>query len=79
MQYEILYHVGSEPLSCYYLLGVWEGSSPEEALAASLPEAIAVARDVLFLPDDLPDERIAESIYALREDGLVCAADLSTL
>jgi hypothetical protein len=54
-----------------------EGESPEEALKEHLAEMAQAARDLFYLdPEDADDEKIAETLYAIRADGLVAARSL---
>lgn len=69
--YEILFFDGWGAVPAYYLVTFAEGANPIEALADSLPRAIAEIRHLFCLDDEIADEEIQKSIYLLKDDGLV--------
>ncbi len=76
MLYEVLFYDGWGDMPAYYLLDGVEGDTPEQALAASLERITEEVRDRFNLQaDDASDERIQETIYLLRENGLVSVRD----
>ncbi len=76
MLYEVLFYDGDIP--AYYLLDGVEGDTPEQALAANLERITQEVRDRFNLQkDDASDERIQETIYLLRENGLVSVRDVA--
>lgn len=74
--YEILFFAGWGDMPAYYLVTFAEGTNPIEALEKSLPKAIAEIRRLFCLDDDITDEEIQNSIYLLKDDGLVSVTDL---
>lgn len=71
--YEVLFYNGWQDAPAYYLLDGIEGRTPKEALKRHLPEEIEEVRKLFSLDDDIEDERICETLYALKSDGLVPA------
>ncbi|HIE53247.1 MAG TPA: hypothetical protein EYP85_15965 [Armatimonadetes bacterium] len=75
--YEVLFYDGWSFVPAYYLVGTVEGESPEQALTSSLEEMTQEVRRVLGLSaQDLSDEEIQETLYVLREGGLIPARNL---
>jgi hypothetical protein len=80
MMYELLYYDGWGQMPAYYLLGGLEGDTPEDALRRNLQQATRDVRDLFCLSeDDMSDEDIQETLYVLRENGLVPVRDLARL
>ena len=74
MFYEVLFYDGWGDMPAYYLLDGAEGDTPEQALAANLERITQEVREKFNLPEDwVSDEKIQETIYVLRENGLVPA------
>jgi hypothetical protein len=72
--YEIVYYDGWSMPPAYYLIGEAEGETPELALRQHLAHLIGEVRNALHLPPDLvSDAKIQETLYAVRNDGLVSA------
>ncbi len=75
--YEAVYYNGWDTPPAYYLIGGAEGESPEQALRLNLRRLTTEVRDMLSLsPDDLSDEKIQETLYVIRGDGLVSTRDM---
>ncbi len=79
MIYEALYYDGWDMPPAYYLVGEVEGDTPEQALAANLERITQQIREQLNLSDEVSDEDIQETIYVLRENGLLSVQDLERL
>lgn len=73
--YEALFYNGWADPPAYYLLGEVEGRSPKDALRRSLPRLVSEVRGMVFDPS-LTEERICETLYVLRSNGLVPAHEL---
>ncbi len=71
--YEVLFYDGSQPQPAYYLIGGVKGRSPTEAMRRNLPALTELARAQLKLGADYPARKIHESLYVLRDGGLVSA------
>jgi hypothetical protein len=70
--FEVVYYDGWSTPPAYYLVGGAEGESPQQALRLNLQRLTAETRGILNLsPDDISDEKIQETLYAIRSDGLV--------
>ncbi len=70
--YEAVYYDGWGMYPAYYLLGqLAEGMTPEDALRQSLPRLIAEVRRMFQLDGEISDEKIQETLYVIRPDGLV--------
>ena len=75
--YEAVYYDGWITPPAYYLIGEAEGESPEQALQMNLRRLTAEVRDMLSLsPDDFSDEKVQETLYVIRSDGLVSTRNL---
>jgi hypothetical protein len=72
MEYEVLFYNGWVQPPAYYLVAAVEGDSPEQALVEHLDEITQEIRD-LFLFDESwsTDGKLRETIYVLRENGLI--------
>jgi hypothetical protein len=80
MTYEVLFFDGWGMTPAYYLLDGVEGDTPEQALAANLEQITQQVRRCFDLRENgLSDEQIRETIYVLRENGLVSAKDVAGL
>lgn len=76
--YDAVYYNGWG-VPVYYALDSVEGESPEQALQENLPRLTAKVRELFSISDDVPDEKIQETIYVIRSDGLVSTHDLKRL
>jgi len=70
--YEVVYFDGWSDIPAYLLVGAVEGDAPEQALANNRERLINMVRESLSL-DDLPDHHILETLYIIREGGLLLA------
>ena len=67
---------GERPV--YYLLDNVEGDTPEQALAASVERITQQIRRRFGLHEgEVSDGQIQETIYVLRENGLVSVRDVA--
>ncbi len=74
--YEAVYYDGWG-IPAYYLLHSVDGESPEQALRDNLQRLTAQVRELFGLsPDDVPDDKIQETLYVIRSDGLVSVHNL---
>ncbi len=71
--YEVLFYSGEEMPPSYYLIDGVEGETAEEALRKHILEIIKRVREIFCLGDDFPDNKICDSLYILRDGGLVSA------
>ena len=70
--YEVLFYNGWETVAAYYLIDSVEGNTPEQALAENIDQVTQKVRELFGLDSsDLSNERLRETIYILREGGLV--------
>jgi len=77
MMYELLFYDGWSTIPAYYLVGGVEGETPEQALSVNLDWATRQVRSLLGLPQDtVSDERLQETIYVVRPDGLVSPREI---
>ena len=78
MVYEVLFFDGWGTIPVYYLLDSVEGDTPEHALAANLKRITQQVRRQFGLPEgEVRDEQIQETIYVLRENGLVSMREVA--
>jgi len=78
MVYEVLFFDGWGTIPAYYLLGSVEGDTPEHALGANLERITQQVRRQFGLPEgEVRDEQIQETIYVLRENGLVSMREVA--
>lgn len=75
--FEVLYYNGLESPPCYHVVGLAEGRFAKQALKQSLASLIESARQELSILDEVTDEEIAQSIFLLKDDGLVSVSDLA--
>jgi hypothetical protein len=70
--YKAVWYDDEAMYPCYYLLGisVW-GETPEDALIKNLQQLTSEVRNMLHLGDDISDDKIQETLYVIRSDGLV--------
>ena len=71
--YEVLFYNGWQDPPAYTLLSGIEGRSPKDALRRNLPALIADVRSSYGLDGEVSDDKICESLYAMRSDALVPA------
>ena len=71
--YEVLFYNGWQEAPAYYLLDGVEGRTPREALRKNLPRVIQEVRELFGLDEDIEDDKICETLYALKSDALVPA------
>ena len=71
--YEVLFYNGWQDAPAYYLLDGIEGRTPKAALKRHLPKVIREVRELFSLGPEVEDERICETLYALKSDALVPA------
>ncbi len=71
--YEVLFYNGWQDAPAYYLLDGIEGRTPGEALKRHLPQVIQQVRELFGLGPEVEDDRICETLYALKSDALVPA------
>ncbi len=71
--YEVLFYNGWQDEPAYYLLDLIEGRTPKAALKTHLPELIGKVRRLFSLDEDFEDDRICETLYAMRSDALIPA------
>lgn len=71
--YEVLFYNGWQDAPAYYLLDGIEGRTPKVALKRHLPKVIQQVRELFSLGSDIEDERICETLYALKSNALVPA------
>jgi hypothetical protein len=77
MIYEVLFFDGWGDIPAYYLIDSVEGDTPEQALATNLERITLQIRRRFNLSDrDVSNRKIRETIYVLRENGLVSARDV---
>ena len=80
MIYEVLFFDGWGTMPTYYLLDSVEGDTPEHALAATLERITQqIRRQFDLREDEVSDRKIQETIYVLRENGLVSVRDVAEL
>lgn len=80
MNYEVLFYDGWSTIPAYYLVGSVEGDTPEQSLEANIEQVTRQVRELLSLNDsDVSDDQIQETIYVLRENGLVSLQDVGGL
>jgi hypothetical protein len=78
MLYEVLFFDGWGDLPAYYLLDGVEGDTPEQALTTNIERITQQVRARFgLLAGELSDRQIQDTIYVLRENGLVCARDVA--
>ena len=75
--YEVLFYNGWQDVPAYYLVGSVEGRRPREALARQLAKVVADLRREFHLGPEIDDYYICESLYVLRSDALVSAAEVA--
>ena len=74
MTYEVLFYNGWMDPPAYYLITSASGDSPEQALQKNLAKITRQVRKTFDLDkNDAADRRLQETIYLLRENGLVSA------
>jgi hypothetical protein len=80
MVYEVLFFDGWGAMPAYYLVESVEGDIPEDALAANLERITQQVRHQFDLREsEVSDKQVQETIYVLREDGLVSARDVALM
>lgn len=76
MLHQALFFDGWGLAPAYYQVDVVEGEIPEQALSDNRSKIVASIRHIFGLSvEDISDEEIYETIYLLREGGLVSAAE----
>ena len=75
MLYQAFYYDGwAIPTPAYWQIDVVEGDTLEQALEKNLPQLVESVRRMFGLSiEDISDEDLEESIYVLREGGMVSA------
>jgi hypothetical protein len=77
MDYEVLFYNGWIEPPAYYLIASATGDTPEQALQRNLAELTRQVRKTFGLnSNDIPDARLQETIYLLRENGLISPRDI---
>jgi len=80
MIYEVVFFDGWGMMPAYYLVQSVEGPTPEQALAANLEGITREIRERFGLHEGLVhDKQIQETVYALRDNGLVSLRDVAGL
>ncbi len=80
MIYEVVFFDGWGMMPAYYLVQSVEGPTPEEALAANLEGITREIRRRFGLHESwVHDRQIQETVYALRDNGLVSLRDVPAL
>ncbi|MEW6215621.1 MAG: hypothetical protein AB1478_10555 [Nitrospirota bacterium] len=75
--YEVLYYDGWGHIPAYYLIDSAKGETPEHALKENLVRITSKVRKLFNLNgEEISDGKIHESIYVLKETGLVSVRDL---
>ena len=72
--YEILFYNGWIEPPAYYLIDDVDGETPEQALALNLDRLIGEVRNKFGL-DESAQGRIRESLYIVREGGMLSARE----
>lgn len=76
MDYEVLFYNGWIDPPAYYLVASATGDTPEQALQKNLAEITRQVRRTFGLDRlDVSDARLQETIYLLRDNGLISARD----
>jgi hypothetical protein len=80
MVYEVLFFDRWGAIPAYYLIGSVEGNVPEQALSANLEQITQEIRRSFDLSEgEISDRQIQETIYVLRDNGLVSVRDAGSL
>jgi hypothetical protein len=75
--YEVLYYDGWGNIPAYYLIDSAKGETPEQALKENLASITSKIRKLFDLNgNEISNSKIHESIYVLKETGLVSVRDL---
>ena len=76
MNYEVLFYDNQTQPPAYYPIDSIKGTTPEEALRDNLPQITQKVRDLFHLTKaEYLDENLQETIYVLRDGGLVSAEE----
>ncbi len=79
MLYEAVFYNGWMEPPGYFLITTASGNTPEQALSRNLARITSQVRKVFDLDqNDVSDSRLQETIYLLRENGLVPARTIQT-
>jgi len=74
--YEVLWYSSYDP--CYFLIDGIEGETPEHALRNNLKRLTQEVKK-RFDIEDVPDEDIHDTLYVLRDDGLVSGSRIKNI
>jgi hypothetical protein len=69
--YEVVFYDGDGPFPAYYLIDTIEGEALKKKLKAKLAGITQRVRKIFDIREDIPDWRIYEALYVLREKGLI--------
>ena len=76
--YEVVFHSGDEPLfPAYYRIGEFECANIRDELKNNLKRSMQRVRKMFVIGDDVPDWKIYEALYILKEDGLISAKSIA--
>jgi len=76
--YEAVYYNGWLEPPAYVLIDTIEGDTPEQAFQSHRQRLINVVREEFALEDE-PDHRILETLYIIRENGLLPARQITPM
>ena len=76
--YEAIYYNGWLEPPAYVLIGAIDGDTPEQALTDNKERLLEAVREMFSL-EDLSDYRILETLYIIRENGLLPARQITLL
>ncbi|TET45415.1 hypothetical protein E3J62_07615 [candidate division TA06 bacterium] len=80
MVYEVLFFDGWGSVPAYYLLDSVEDDTPEHALVANFQQIVQQVRRRFALHEtEVPNRRIQDTVYIVRENGLASARDIGGL
>jgi len=75
--HEVVFYSGDQPFPAYYLVDEIECGKRQEELKNKLIRITQRVRKMFDIGDDIPDLKIYEALYVLREDGLTSVRDIN--
>jgi len=75
--HEVVFYIGDGPFPAYYLIHKIECENIEEELKNKLTRITQRVRKTFDIRDDIPDWKIHEALYVLKEDGLILAKTIA--
>lgn len=69
--YEVVLYDGYGARPAYYLIDRIEGGVAEKEFSGKLADIVQQARKIFKIDEEIPDQKIYEILYLLKEDGII--------